>query len=556
MTGARSGDQAADDDSASGRRDSADDASKDSSNRDAKDSQQWRPKSNPWLIAVVVTLAAFMEVLDSTIVNVALPHISGSMSSSYDEATWTLTSYLVANGIVLPLSAFFSRWLGRKRYFVLCIAAFTVCSLLCGLSTQLWQLILFRILQGFFGGGLQPIQQSVILDTFEPSQRGKAFAVSAVAIVVAPVLGPTLGGLITDNFSWRWVFLINVPIGILTVIAVMQFVEDPPWERRAKKGSLSVDYIGIGLIAIGLGCLQVMLDRGEDDDWFGSGFIITFAALAVVGLVGATFWLLYAKKPVVNIRVLKDRNFAIGSTVIAGFAMILYGSSVLIPQLAQQQLGYTATLAGLVLSPGAIAVTLIIPLISRAMPYVEARYIVATGFFLLGCAMLYCTRLIPDIDYTTLVLMRSSQSAAIAFLFVPVTTLAYLSLPKQLNGDASALFTMFRNVAGSIGISLSTALVTERTQVQMAHANEHMSPFSANYQNTLQQIQLTLESAGQTAAQAAQQASGYMYQTFIKQSTILAYIDIFSFCAIFAFCFVPLSFFFSSSKPSGESGGH
>lgn len=525
-------------------------------NANANAQGTWRPKSNPWVIAVVVTLAAFMEVLDTTIVNVALPHISGSMSSSYDEATWTLTSYLVANGIVLPLSAFFSRLLGRKRYFVICIMMFTACSFMCGVSTSLGELIVFRLLQGFFGGGLQPIQQSVILDTFEPSQRGKAFSVSAVAIVVAPVLGPTLGGWITDNFTWRWVFLINVPIGIMTVIAVMQFVEDPPWERKAKKGELSIDFVGISLIALGLGCLQVMLDRGEDDDWFGSNFIITFAVLAAVGIVGAVFWLLYTKKPVVDIRCLKDRNFALGSIVIAGFAAILYGSSVLIPQLAQQQLGYTATLAGLVLSPGAIAVTLIIPIISRALPLIQARYIVMAGFFLLGCSMLYCTMLIPNIDYRTLVLMRSSQSAAIAFLFVPVTTLAYLTLPKRLNGDASALFTMFRNVAGSIGISVSTALVTERTQARMAHMNEHMSTLSQNYTDTLSQITHTLQAAGASAAEASQRASGYMYQTFISQSTILAYIDIFSFCAIFAFCFVPLSFFFSSSKPSGQSGGH
>lgn len=247
----------------------------------------WRPAANPWLVAVVVTLAAFMEVLDTTIVNVALPHIAGTMSASYDEATWTLTSYLVANGIVLPISGFLGRLLGRKRYFVLCIAAFTACSFLCGIATNLGELIVFRVLQGLFGGGLQPNQQSIILDTFPPEQRNRAFSVSAIAIVVAPVLGPTLGGWITDHFSWRWVFLLNVPIGVLTVLAVMQLVEDPPWRRGAVRG-LSVDYVGIGLIAIGLGCLQVMLDRGEDEDWFGSTFIRTFAVLSALGLVGAT----------------------------------------------------------------------------------------------------------------------------------------------------------------------------------------------------------------------------------------------------------------------------
>ncbi len=341
----------------------------------------WKPKSNPWLIAVVVTLAAFMEVLDTTIVNVALPHISGAMSASYDEATWTLTAYLVANGIVLPISAFFSKLLGRKRYFLICIGAFTVCSLLCGLATDLWQLIVFRVLQGFFGGGLQPNQQSIILDTFAPEQRGRAFSISAIAIVVAPVVGPTLGGWITDNLTWRWVFLINVPIGVITTIAVMEFVEDPPWEKQKDRRELGLDFIGIGLIALGLGCLQVFLDRGEDDDWFKSGFITTFAILSAVGIVGAIFWLLYAKKPVVDLRVLKDKNFALGSVCMVGFAAILYGSAVLVPQLAQQQLGYTATLAGLVLSPGAMMIVAIIPVVSKLMPIIQTRYLVGFGFF-------------------------------------------------------------------------------------------------------------------------------------------------------------------------------
>jgi MFS transporter, DHA2 family, multidrug resistance protein len=520
------------------------------------DQANWKPAANPWLIAIVVTLAAFMEVLDTTIVNVALPHIAGTMSASYDEATWTLTSYLVANGIVLPISAFFARILGRKRYFLICIVAFTVCSFLCGISTNLAQLIIFRVLQGFFGGGLQPNQQSIILDTFPPAQRGRAFSISAVAIVVAPVLGPTLGGWITDNFTWRWVFLLNVPIGIITSIAVMQFVEDPPWEKK-KSSKVSVDYIGIGLIAIGLGCLQVMLDRGEDDDWFSSNFILTFTALAAIGIAGAAVWLLYTRKPVVDLRVLKDRNFALGCVSISGFAMILYGSAVLVPQLAQQQLGYTATLAGLVLSPGAILITMEIPIISRLMPYVQTRFLVTTGFVLLAVSMIYSHTLVPDIDYATLVKMRSSQSIAIGFLFVPVTTLAYLTVPKNLNNDASALFTMFRNVAGSIGISLSTALIRERTQARMAHLSAHMTPLSQNYQDTLHQTARTVaQITGQPAAQAMQTATGRLYETFVSQATVLAYTDVFSYCAIFCALMLPFTFLFSSAKAAGGSGGH
>ena len=516
----------------------------------------WKPKSNPWLIAVVVTLAAFMEVLDTTIVNVALPHISGAMSASYDEATWTLTAYLVANGIVLPISAFFSKLLGRKRYFLICIAAFTVCSLLCGLATDLWQLIVFRVLQGFFGGGLQPNQQSIILDTFPPEQRGRAFSISAIAIVVAPVVGPTLGGWITDNLTWRWVFLINVPIGVITTIAVMEFVEDPPWEKQKDRKELGLDFIGIGLIALGLGCLQVFLDRGEDDDWFKSGFITTFAILSLIGIVGAIFWLLYAKKPVVDLRVLKDRNFALGSVCMVGFAAILYGSAVLVPQLAQQQLGYTATLAGLVLSPGAMLIVAIIPVVSKLMPVIQTRFLVAFGFFLMGCALFFTHHLVPNIDFKTLTIMRSSQSIAIAFLFVPITTLAYLTLKASENADASALFTMFRNVAGSIGISLATASIVERTQANMAHLSVHMTPLNPNYNDSIQRLTHTLMDMGQTMQQAMTTATGLMYKQYISQSTILAYLDVFGAVAIFALCFVPITFFFSPVKASGGGGGH
>ncbi|ONS22464.1 EmrB/QacA family drug resistance transporter [Burkholderia cenocepacia] len=516
----------------------------------------WRPAANPWLIAIVVTLAAFMEVLDTTIVNVALPHIAGTMSASYDEATWTLTSYLVANGIVLPISGFLGRLLGRKRYFLLCIAAFTVCSFLCGVATNLGELIVFRVLQGLFGGGLQPNQQSIILDTFPPEQRNRAFSISAIAIVVAPVLGPTLGGWITDHFSWRWVFLLNVPIGALTVLAVMQLVEDPPWRRDAERG-ISIDYIGIGLIAIGLGCLQVMLDRGEDEDWFGSNFIRIFAVLSALGLIGATLWLLRTKKPVVDLSCLRDRNFALGCVTIATFAAVLYGSAVIVPQLAQQHLGYTATLAGLVLSPGALLITLEIPLVSRLMPHVQTRYLAGFGFVLLCGALIYSRTLVPNIDYTHLMMIRCAQSLAIGFMFVPITTLAYLTVPQRLNDDASALFTMFRNVAGSIGISVSTALIRERTQARMAHLSTHMSTLSQNFQDALQENARAIGAlTGAPPSAALQTAGGRLYETFIAQATILAYIDVFAILAVFCAFSIPLTFLFSPAKAARAAGGH
>ena len=513
---------------------------------------QWRPSGNPWLIAVAVTLAAFMEVLDTTIVNVALPHIAGTMSVSYDEATWALTSYLVANSVVLPISAFLARSLGRKRYFVICIISFTICSFLCGISDNLFELIIFRVLQGFFGGGLQPNQQSIILDTFAPSQRGKAFAISAVAIVVAPVLGPTLGGFITDNATWRWVFLINVPVGILTTFAVMALVEDPPWEKEAKRAS--TDFIGIGLIALGLGSMQIMLDRGEDADWFSSNFIRTFGVLTVVGLSTAVVWLLYTRKPVVDLRVLKDKNFALGSATIAAFAAILYSSAILIPQLAQQHLGYTATLAGLVLSPGALCIIFLIPLIQRVMPYVQTRLILTVGFVVLGCALLYSMTLTPDIDFHHLVLLRAAQSLGIGFLFVPTSTLTYLTLPKNLQGDAAALFTMFRNIAGSVGISLGTAMITTRTQVHMAYLSAHTSNANPNFVQAVANTTAAVKTYV-AASDPNQTAIGYLYQTLLAQSSYLAYIDVFGACAFMAFCWAPFTLFFSPVKASGQGGG-
>jgi DHA2 family multidrug resistance protein len=503
----------------------------------------WKPKGNPWLIAVVVTLAAFMEVLDTTIVNVALPHIAGTLSVSYDEATWALTSYLVANSIVLPISGFLGRLVGRKRYFVICIIAFTVCSFLCGIATSLPQLIIFRVAQGFFGGGLQPNQQSIILDTFPPSQRGRAFSLTAIATIVAPVLGPTLGGWITDSFSWRWVFFINVPVGVLTGFGVMALVEDPPWVKKTK-------------VSLTFACFQIMLDRGEDEDWFSSPSIRTFAALAAVGGAMAVGWLLYAPKPVVDLRVLKDRNFALGCGAIGVFATVLYGSAILVPQLAQQHLGYTATLAGLVLSPGALAVIFLIPVVGLLMSRVQTRYLLGLGFLSMGFGLLYSRNIVPDIDFTHLVLIRAAQAAPLALLFVPASVLAYQTVSQKMQGDAAALFTMFRNVAGSVGISVSTAIITSRTQVHMAYLSTHLSRSDANFNNMLAQLTSAIRNFSTAAGDAAQVALGQTYQTLIAEAGLLAYKDVFLYCALMAFAFVPFTFLFSPVKKAGGAGGH
>ncbi len=511
--------------------------------------RDWKPNHNPWLVAVVVTVAAFMEVLDTTIVNVSLPHIAGNLASSYDDATWALTAYLAANGVVLTISGWFARVFGRKNYFMVCIGMFTVCSFLCGISSSLPELILFRTMQGFFGGGLQPTQQSIILDTFPPNRRSGAFAITAIATIVAPVLGPTLGGYITDTYNWRWVFFINIPIGIGALLGVAALVEDPPW---AVKRSAPIDVIGLSLITVGLASLQIMLDRGEDDDWFGSPFIRVATFLAVTGILGAIGWLLIAKRPVVNIRVFANVNFAVGAMLIGAVGFILYSSAVLIPQFSQQVIGYTALLAGLVLSPGGLGIILIIPFVNFAMKRIQPRYVIAFGFFFMGCSLVISAHLVLNVDFRTLVIYRAFQAGALGFLFVPLSVVAYQTLPQELNGDATALFTMMRNVFGAIGISLSTALVTERTQIREAHMVHWMTPFHQPFVAYNNNTRALLERLGRPAASITQAVNHQIYQQFRDQASVLAYNDAFLTFALCCFAIVPFCWLLAPRKSGGN----
>ncbi len=518
--------------------------------------KNWKPKHNPWVIGIIVTMAAFMEVLDTTIVNVSLPHIAGSLSVSDDDSTWSLTTYLIANGIVLTISGSLSRLFGRKRFFMICIAVFTLASLGCGLSTSFGELLVFRSVQGFFGGGLQPTQQAIILDTFPPEQRQAAFALTAVAVVIAPVAGPLLGGYLTDAFSWHLIFLINVPVGLLTLFGVWHYVEDSPTVEREKRDAPRFDYLGVLFIAVALGCLELAVDRGEDLDWFGSPYIRLMFALSACAFVLGIAYLLYVRNPVVDLRVFKDHNFALAFVQIGIMGLVLYTSAVLIPQFAQRQLGYTSFLAGLVLAPGAVLLAILIPMVGKVLNVVPAKFVIASGGVALALALFYSMDLVPDESFFHLMIARAGQSAALSLLFVPISTIAYVSLPKDSQGDASALFNMSRNVFGGLGISIATALVTEHQQINQQFLVQNLSQAYQPYNTALAQIEHAMVNTGSSMAQAVRSAPGQVFQMLQTQTGILAYIDVFFITGLLALFMIPTALIMSNvNTKTGEGGG-
>lgn len=521
----------------------------------AEGGSAWKPKSNPWVVALVVTLGAFMEVLDTTIVNVALPHIAGSLSVSNDESTWALTTYLVSNGIVLTISGALARMIGRKRYFLICVAGFTAASLGCGISTSFVEILLFRAVQGFFGGGLQPSQQAIILNYFPPEKRQQAFSLTAVAIIIGPAIGPVVGGYLTDHISWHWIFLINIPFGIITLLGGLHSIEDPPRSDEDRRKTPRFDYIGVGFIALALGCLEVGVDRGENLDWFASDFVRVLLIASALGFAFGTAYLLTTRDPIVNLRAFADRNFALATVQVAIMGGVLYASAVLIPQFAQQQLGYTATLAGLVLAPGAVLLTMLIPVAGKLLDVVPVKFVIAAGGLALGLALIASMNLVPDLDFKHLAILRGLQTAALALLFVPISSIAYVTVPKALNDDATALFSMARNVAGGLGISASTALVTDHSQIRQAHLVENLVPSGMAYQTLLLQTQESLVNIGQTMQQAMKNAPGQIMQTLQTQSTILAYTDVFLITGCVSFVLIPTALLLSGIRAKAESGG-
>jgi len=496
---------------------------------------------NPWVIAVTVTLATFMEVLDTSIANVALPHIAGNLSAGQDESTWVLTSYLVSNAIVLPLSGWFSSLIGRKRFYMSCVALFTVSSFLCGLAPSLGMLVVFRILQGAGGGGLQPSEQAILNDTFPLEKRGMAFAVYGIAVVVAPTIGPWLGGWITDNFSWRWIFYINIPVGIVSLLLTSVLISDPPYMKRASiKSGFRIDYIGIGLISLGLGSMQIILDKGQRDDWLSSNFIRFFFVTMLIGLIAGIIWELREKEPVVDLRMLKNRNFAIATVAMFFLGFVLYASTVLIPQFLQQLLGYTAELAGLALSPGGAVIMLMMPVVGFLVSKVNTKYLIAFGCTVSALSLFVMAGWTLQIDYRHAVLARMMQSFGLAFLFIPINVSAFAFVPKEKTNMGTGIINLARNIGASVGIATVTTLLQRRTQFHQAQLMEHVNAFSGAYHNMVSGTQVKLIAAGASVQQAASQATGLVYGTVQRQAVMLSFIDNFHILGIVFFVVIPV----------------
>jgi DHA2 family multidrug resistance protein len=516
----------------------------------------WLPSVNPWIIAITVTLATFMEVLDTSIANVALPHIAGSLSAGQDESTWVLTSYLVSNAIVLPLSGWLSSIMGRKNFYMSCVALFTVSSFLCGLAPNLSTLIVCRVLQGAGGGGLQPSEQAILADTFPPAKRGMAFAVYGMAVVTAPAIGPTLGGWITDNFTWRWIFFINIPVGIISILLTSRLIQDPPYFKRRKLSETRIDYIGLGFVALGLGTLQVVLDKGQRDDWFESHFIVILSLICAVSLIFVVIWEWRQKDPIIDLHLFRDRTFGISNLLMFMLGFALLGSTLLLPLFTQTLLGYTAQEAGFALMPGGFTIILLLPLVGFMLSRYSPRYLLLFGLVMLSGSLFHMAGFDLEIDFRTAANARIFQAVGMAFLFVPINTAAYAFLPRDKNNAASGLMNLARNIGGSVGISLVTTMLDRRTQVHLNDLSRNLSASNPAFRAMMQGAAQAMRAHGASAAFATQQAYALIEGTVQRQATMLAYIDDFRLLAISILCMIPLVFFMKKGRPGGGIAVH
>jgi DHA2 family multidrug resistance protein len=527
----------------------------------------WKPRRNQWVIALTVTLATFMEVLDTSIANVALPHIAGGLGASQDEATWVLTSYLVANAVILPASAYFTTFIGRKKFYMICVALFGISSAMCGLAPSLPLLILFRVLQGVGGGGLAPSEQAILADTFKPEQRGQAFALYGLAVVFAPAIGPTLGGWITDNFDWRWIFFINVPVALLSLFLTSRIVEDPPHilqeVKKTQKEGLKLDFVGFALLAMGFGSLEFVLDKGQEDDWFGSRLITSFVVMCVLSLVTLVAWELYQiqrnKRPILDLTLFKHRNFAVSFVLMGILGTVLFGTTVLIPQFVQSLLGYTAQLAGLVISPGGLMVMLMMPIVGFLVSRVDPRWMIVYGFSISSAALMTMLDLDTGASFAHVAWLRVFQASGLAFLFIPINTLSYNGIPGNKNNDVSGLTNLARNIGGSVGTAFVVTMLARRQQFHQERLGAAAGLGSINLQTRVSRLGEYLVQHGpgtSSLAQGKALAQGNLYQQLLGQSTMLGYLDVIKMLAIAMMLAIPLVFLMQRPKRGAGPVGH
>ena len=498
---------------------------------------------SPYVVAMVVMLTTFMEVLDTSVANVALPHIAGSLSATIDESTWVLTSYLVANAVVLPMAGWFGSLMGRKRFYLLCVLLFTVSSLLCAAAPTLGWLIFFRVLQGLGGGGLQPTSQSILMESFPPHKRGQAMAMYGLGVVLAPLIGPVLGGWLTDNFSWNWIFLINIPVGVVSMALAGAILTDPPYLKRISlKDSRQIDFVGFGLVILGLASLEIVLDEGQRNDWFSSSFIVVFAVLAVAGLLAAVVWELRQEHPVVDLRLLRDRTFASACVMLFAVGFVLYGSTFLIPVFLQTMLGFDATTSGLVMTPGGIVVLFCMPLVGHLVHRIDTRLMVIYGVTMTGLGLLLMSGFTLQVGYRDAALARVVQSLGLASLFIPINVIAYATLSREMANRAAGLMNLFRNIGGSVGIAILSTVLSRRTQFHQTVLVGHITPTSLPHRAFVAGVGQALAARGQNAADAMHQALGLLYAQTLRQATYLAMMDVFFVVACICFAVIPLVF--------------
>jgi DHA2 family multidrug resistance protein len=506
------------------------------------DEHAWKPEANPWMIAASVMLSTFMVVLDSSVANVALPHIAGNLSASTDESTWVLTSYLVSNAIMLPASGWIARRIGRKRLLITSILIFTGASLLCGMAVTMPMLIVARVLQGIGGGGMQPLAQSILLESFPPSQHGTAMAVYGMGIVVAPVIGPTLGGWITDSYSWRWIFYINLPVGLLALFMVNLFIEDPPYLRRALRGA--IDFIGFGLMAVWLGAMQLVLDKGQEADWFEASWIRWTAAVSAIALVGFILREFMSREPIVQLRVLAERNFGVGTLIAGLYGFSLYGVTALLPLFLQTVMGYSALESGLAVSPRGIGSILAMILVGILLKYVDGRVLLASGFVILAYSTFLLSRVNLEISMGSVALPNLINGFAGGLIFVPLTTMAMGRLRKEQIGNAAGIYNLMRNIGGSVGIAVVTTFLVRGSQTHQNYLAGNLTPQTPGAVAALQGLEAKFRMAGASEATAHREALGALYRSVQQQASVLAYADNFRLMAFLAvLCIVPVVFF-------------